>query len=88
MTSYKPNGDEGKMEGNLTIRGISKPVVFDVEEIATVKDLKGNTRVGFVLKGKINRMDYDLKWNQALELGGVAVGEEVKIIVDVQAIEM
>lgn len=87
MKSYKADGDEGKMQGDLTIRGITKPVTFEVEDLATVKDFKGNNRVGFTLKGKINRMDYDLKWNKALEFGGVAVSETVKIIVDVQAIE-
>ena len=75
------------MTGDLTIRGITKSVVLDVEDLATIKDFEGNTRVGFTLNGKINRMDYDLKWNKALELGGVAVSEEVKIIVDVQAKE-
>ena len=87
MKSYKADGDEGKMTGDLTIRGITKSVVLDVEDLATIKDFEGNTRVGFTLNGKINRMDYDLKWNKALELGGVAVSEEVKIIVDVQAKE-
>ena len=87
MKSYEANGDEGKMTGDLTIRGITKSVVLDVEDLATIKDFEGNTRVGFTLNGKINRMDYDLKWNKALELGGVAVSEEVKIIVDVQAKE-
>ena len=87
MKSYESNGDEGKMTCDLTIRGITKLVVLDVEDLATIKDFEGNTRVGFTLNGKINRMDYDLKWNKALELGGVAVSEEVKIIVDVQAKE-
>lgn len=87
MKSYEADGDEGKMSGNLTIRGITKPVVLEVEDLATIKDFEGNQRVGFTLKGKINRLDYDLKWNKALELGGVAVGEDVKIIVDVEAVE-
>ena len=87
MTSYTADGDEGKMKGNLTIRGITKPVTLDVEDIGTVKDFQGNTRVGFTLEGKINRMDYGLKWNKALELGGVAVSETVKIDIDVQAIK-
>jgi polyisoprenoid-binding protein YceI len=87
MKSYKADGAEGKMSGDLTIRGITKPVVFNVEDLGTVKDFQGNKRVGFSLKGKINRMDYDLKWNKALELGGVAVAEEVKIAVDVEAVE-
>jgi polyisoprenoid-binding protein YceI len=87
MKSYEVDGDEGKMKGDLTIRGITKPVVFEVEDLSTVKDFEGNNRIGFTLKGKINRMDYDLKWNKALELGGVAVSEEVKISVDVEAVE-
>jgi polyisoprenoid-binding protein YceI len=87
MKSYEANGDEGKMSGDLTIRGITKPVVLEVEDLATVKDFEGNSRVGLTLKGKINRMDYDLKWNKALELGGVAVGEDVKIVVEVEAVE-
>jgi polyisoprenoid-binding protein YceI len=87
MTSYKANGDEGEMEGNLTIRGITKAVTLEVEDLSTIKDFQGNTRVGFTLNGKINRMDYGLKWNKALELGGVAVSETVKIIIDVQAKE-
>ena len=87
MKSYEVNGNEGKMKGDLTIRGITKPVVLEVEDIASVKDFQGIKRVGFSLKGKINRMDYDLKWNKAIELGGVAVAEEVKIIVDVEAVQ-
>lgn len=87
MTSYKANGDEGEMKGNLTIRGITKAVTLEVEDLSTIKDFQGNTRVGFTLNGKINRMDYGLKWNKALELGGVAVAEEVKITVEVEAVE-
>ena len=87
MTSYKVDGDEGIATGNLTIRGITKEVKLKVEDIGTVKDFKNVNRVGFTLKGKINRMDYDLKWNKALEAGGVAVAEEVKLIVEVEAIE-
>lgn len=87
MKSYKSDGDEGEMKGDLTIRGITKPVTLKVEDIATIKDFKGLNRVGFSLEGKINRLDYDLKWNKALEFGGVAVGDEVKIIIDVEAVE-
>ena len=83
MTSYK----DGEMTGDLTIRGITKTVVLVVEDLATIKDFEGNSRVGFALKGKINRMDYDLKWNKALELGGVAVAEEVKLTAEVEAVE-
>jgi polyisoprenoid-binding protein YceI len=88
MKSYESDGDEGKMKGDLTIRGITKPVILSVEDIGTIKDFQGNNRVGFTLKGKINRLDYGLKWNKALELGGFAVGDEVKIVVEAQAVEL
>ena len=83
MTSYK----DGVMNGNLTMRGVTKEVPLKVEDLATVVDFKGNKRVGFTLSGEVNRIDYGLKWNKALEFGGVAVSETVKIIVDIQAIE-
>ena len=87
MTSYKTNGDEGEVTGNLTIRGITKAIKLKVEDISTIKDFKGQNRVGFTLEGKINRLDYDLKWNKLLEAGGVAVAEDVKIIIDIEAVE-
>lgn len=87
MTFVMKSYESDKMKGDLTIRGITKPVVLEVDDLATIKDFDGNNRIGFTLKGKINRMDYALKWNKALEAGGVAVSEEVKIIVDVEAVE-
>ena len=87
MKSYKSDGDEGVMVGDLTIRGVTKEVEMEVEDLGVIKDLKGNNRVGFTLKGKINRMDYGLKWNKALEFGGVAVSETVKITIEIQAVE-
>lgn len=87
MKSYKSDGNKGKMSGDLTIKDVTKAVTLDVDDIATVKDFQGNNRVGFTLKGKINRIDYGLKWNKALETGGLAVSEEVKILVEIEAIE-
>ncbi|MCP4969276.1 MAG: polyisoprenoid-binding protein [Arcobacter sp.] len=87
MKSYKADGDEGVMIGDLTMRGTTKEVKLNVEDIGTIKDFKGNNRVGFTLKGKINRIDYGLKWNQALEFGGIAVGEKVKLTIEVEAVE-
>ena len=87
MTFVMKSYESDKMKGDLTIRGITKPVILEVDDLATIKDFDGNNRIGFTLKGKINRMDYDLKWNKVLETGGVAVAEEVKIIVDVEAVE-
>lgn len=87
MKSYEADGDEGVMVGDLTLRGVTKQVKLEVEDLGTIKDFKGNNRVGFTLTGKINRMDYGLKWNKAIEFGGVAVGEKVKIVVEIEAVE-
>ena len=80
MTSYKAEGDEGEVTGNLTIRGITKPVTLEVEDISVL-----GTKMEFSLEGKINRSDFGLKWNKAIELGGVAVADEIKIKVDIEA---
>lgn len=88
MKTYtKDSEDEGVMMGDLTIKGITKKVKFEVEDIGVIKDFKGNNRVGFTLSTKINRADFGLTWNKALEFGGFAVGEKIKIIVDVEAVE-
>ena len=87
MKSYKADGDEGVVTGDLTIRGITKEVKLDVEDLGVIKDFQGNNRVGFTLEGKINRMDYDLKWNKALEFGGFAVSEDVKLEIEISAVE-
>lgn len=80
MTSYKADGDEGEMKGNLTIKGITKPVKFKIDDIASM-----GKKIGFSMEGKINRSDFGLIWNKTLDLGGVAVGEEVKLKIDVEA---
>jgi polyisoprenoid-binding protein YceI len=88
MTSYEADGDEGTMEGILTIRNVSKKIKLDVLVNGTIKDFAGNTRVGFTLEGKIKRKDFGLTWNQALEFGGFAVGERVKIVVELETLVM
>jgi polyisoprenoid-binding protein YceI len=87
MNSYKADGDEGVMVGDLTIRGITKTVELEVEDLGTIKDFTGKNRVGFTLKGKIKRADFDLTWNKALEFGGFAVGEKVKLVIEIEAVE-
>jgi polyisoprenoid-binding protein YceI len=80
---------EGKLKvsGNLTMRGVTKPVVLDVEmPAAKVKDPWGNTRTGFSATTKVNRQDYGLKWNKAVEAGPV-VGDEVKIELEGELIQ-
>ncbi len=73
-----------KLKGILTIRGVGKEVSLDVEYGGMMKDPWGNQKAGFSLSGKINRKDWGLNWNAALEAGGVLVGDEVTISAEVQ----
>ncbi len=73
--------------GDLTIRGVTREVVLDGAFLGENKDAWGNQRAGFVAKGKINRQDYGLTWNKVLETGGVTVGDEVEITLQVQGIK-
>jgi polyisoprenoid-binding protein YceI len=76
------------VEGNLTIRGVSRKVVFSVEgPTPPAKDPWGNTRIAVSATTKINRKDFGLTWNAALETGGILVGEEVTITLDVQFVK-
>lgn len=76
-----------KVTGDLTIHGVTKPVVLDVETSgAPIHDPMGNTRAGASATTKINRSDFGLTWNKVLESGGVMVGDEVAISIDVEAI--
>ena len=86
-TKVEKTGDKKYVvSGDLTIRGVARPVKLDVEELGGGKDPWGNERVAFAAKTRINRGDYGLKWNQALEAGGVLVAEQVDIEIDVEAI--
>lgn len=86
-TFTKVDDDEYKLKGLLTIKGVSKEVLLDVEFGGTNKDPWGNTKAGFSLSGKINRKDWGLNWNAALETGGVLVSDEVKIGGEVQFVK-
>jgi len=77
-----------KVTGDLTIRGTTKEVVLDVEgPTAPVKDPWGNTRNAATATTKINRQDFGVKWNATLDNGGVVVGDDVSIIIDVELIK-
>jgi polyisoprenoid-binding protein YceI len=88
-TSVKKSGEaDYAVTGDLTIHGVTKPVTFAVEgPSAPGKDPWGNTRIGLSATTTINRKDFGLTWNSALETGGVLVGENVKITLDVQFIK-
>lgn len=81
-TSY--DAASGTLEGDLTIKGITKPVTLEAEFGGIGKDPWGNTKAGFTLSGKINRKDWELNWNAALEAGGVLVSEDVKLLGEIQ----
>ena len=73
--------------GDLTIKGVSKPVTIEFESTGSAKDPFGNLRVGFEGATSINRKDWGLSWNAALETGGVLVSEKIKLEFDVSAIQ-
>ncbi|HJV33627.1 YceI family protein [Geomonas sp.] len=83
----KAGKDKLKVTGNLTLHGVTKEVVLEVEgPSADTKDPWGNIRKGATATAKINRKDFGLVWNKALETGGVAVGEEVTIILEAEMV--
>ncbi|HMI08425.1 MAG TPA: YceI family protein [Flavobacterium sp.] len=81
--------DESDYEiiGDLTLHGVTKSVKLAAEYSGQMKDPWGNTKAGFALEGKINRKDWGLNWNAALETGGVLVGEEVRLAIELQFIK-
>ncbi len=84
-TSFsKRNGDEYKLKGNLTMKGVTKPVELDVEYGGSEKDQMGNTKHGFEVTGKINRKEFGLTYNSLTETGGLALGEDIKLIANIQ----
>lgn len=76
-----------KAEVELTIRDVTKKVTLEVEMGGEVDDPWGNHRAGLELSGRINRQDFGLRWNKALETGGVVVGDEVKMTIALEGIE-
>ena len=88
-TKIEKKGDEEyAVTGDLTVRGVTKSVTFAVEgPSAPGKDPWGNTRIGLSATTKINRKDFGLTWNAALETGGILVGEDVQIALDIQFIK-
>ena len=90
FTATSFNVDEagnGTITGDLTIKGVTKPVTLDVETEGLAEDPFGNTRFGFEATTKINRLDYGIDFNAPLKTGGVLVSEEIKIELEVSAIK-
>jgi polyisoprenoid-binding protein YceI len=86
-TGVTVDGDDYTMTGDLTIKGVTKPVTVDFEYTGAATDPFGNLRVGFEGKAVINRTDWGVTWNAALETGGVLVSEKITLEFDISAIK-
>ncbi len=83
----EPRGDgEYKVTGDLTMHGVTKPVTLSATEEGRARDPWGNDRIAFSATAKLDRKEFGLQWNQALETGGVMVGDEIKISLDVELV--
>ena len=85
--SVAVGGDGFVVVGDLTIKGTTQEVTLDVEAAGVATDPFGNVRAGFSAEFEINRKDFGLTWNAALETGGVLVSEKIKIALDISAIK-
>lgn len=83
----KIDNDNFILHGNLTLKGVTKPVKLNVEYNGTNKDPWGNQKAGFVITGKVNRSEFGLNFNAALETGGLVLGEEVRINSEIQLVK-
>jgi polyisoprenoid-binding protein YceI len=81
----KTGDDRYRIIGSLTIRDVTREVVLDTEYGGRAKDPWGSERMGFLAKAKIDRKDFGLRWNQVLEAGGVLVGDQIEIDIDLEA---
>ncbi len=86
-TRIEGTSESFKVTGDLTIRGTTRSIVLDVTAEGRATDPWGGQRAGFSAKGKIRRSDFGLTWNQALETGGVLVGDDVRIALDVELVK-
>ena len=87
-TKYEQTGgDDYKLHGNLTIKGITKPVTVNVEFGGIVVDPYGQTKAGFTVTGKISRKEFGLTWSAVTEAGSVVVGDEIKLQAEVQLVK-
>lgn len=85
-TKIEQQGTDITITGDLTMHGVTKPVTLKGELTSAVTDPWGNQRTALAVSSKINRKEWGLHWNQALEAGGFAVGEEVKLSVEFEAV--
>ena len=77
--------NKGTMTGDLTMRGVTKPVTLDVEVLGIMPAGESGSVAGFTARGKVNRKDYGINWNRVLDNGSVMLAEEVELIIDIEA---
>jgi len=87
MTFVSTSVTDSALVGDLTIKGVTKPVTFDIEFNGVAADPWGNTKAGFEAETEINRTDWGLTWNAAIEGGGVLVAEKIKITLDIELLK-
>jgi len=87
MTFASTSVSDSELAGDLTINGITKPVVFDIEFNGVATDPWGNTKAGFEATTEINRKEWDLNWNAVIEGGGMLVSEKIKIALDIELLK-
>ena len=86
-TAITPDGGDYKLTGDLTIKGVTKPVTFDLEYEGVVTDPYNNLKAGFTAETEINRKDWGLDYNAVLEAGGLMIGEKVKLTLEIEALK-
>ncbi len=82
------DSNHAKLYGDLTIKSIARPVILDVEYTGSAKSPWGTTSLGFEGTTTINRKDWELNWNKALETGGVLVGDEIKVDIELELVQV
>jgi polyisoprenoid-binding protein YceI len=85
-TGIRRDGGSWVLDGDLTIKGVSRPVSLDLEFLGAVTDPWGGTRLGFTAGGELDREDWGLNYNQALETGGVVIGKKVTLEIEAELI--
>lgn len=85
LTDVNADRTKGKLEGEMTMHGVTKPIVLDVSWFGTVTDPWGNKKAGFSGSTTVNRKDFGIVWNKALDAGGVVLGEDVEVLIEIEA---